>query len=87
MILPDHLPKPNQRPKPVILRPLTPPETPLGAQKRPAPDDLDGTQPAKRARIASTPNYSPGASRRLEEDGLVLLDGDGLMDEDIVVID
>ncbi|KAH9006577.1 hypothetical protein EDB86DRAFT_2874952 [Lactarius hatsudake] len=87
MILPDPLPKPNQRAKPAISRPLTPPETPLGAQKRPAPDDLDGTQPAKRARIASTSNHSPGTSRRLEEDGLVLLDGDGPMDEDIVVID
>ncbi|KAH9060572.1 hypothetical protein EDB87DRAFT_1615255 [Lactarius vividus] len=87
MILPDPLPKPNQRAKPVISRPLTPPETPLGAQKRPAPDDLDGTQPAKRARIALTSNHSPGTSRRLEEDGLVLLDGDGPMDEDIVVID
>ncbi|KAH9177780.1 hypothetical protein EDB89DRAFT_1439238 [Lactarius sanguifluus] len=87
MILPDPLPKPNQRAKPVISLPLTPPETPLGAQKRPAPDDLDGTQPAKRARIAPTSNHSPGTSRRLEEDGLVLLDGDGPMDEDIVVID
>ena len=87
MILPDPLPKPNQRPKPVIPRPLTPPETPLRAQKRPASDDLVGTQPVKRARIGLTPNHSPGTSRRLEEEGLVLLDGDGPMDEDIVVID
>jgi hypothetical protein len=77
MILPDPLPKPNQRAKPVIPRPLTPPPR---AQKRPAADDLDGT-PAKRARLASTPNNSPGTSRRLEEDGLILLD------DDIVVID
>ena len=81
MILPDPLPKPNQRPKPVIPRPLTPPATPLRAQKRPAADDLDGTQPAKRPRIDSAPNNSPGTSRRLEEDGLIILD------EDIVVID
>jgi hypothetical protein len=85
MIIPDPLPKPNQRAKPVISRLLTPQETPPRAQKRPASDDLVGTQPVKRARIASTPNHSPGTSRRLEDDGLILLDGDGSMD--IIVID
>jgi hypothetical protein len=87
MILPDPLPKPNQREKPVIPRPLTPPETPLRTQKRAASDDLVGTQPVKRARIASTSNHSPSTSRQLEEDGLVLLDRVGPMDEDVVVID
>lgn len=82
MILPDPLPRPNQRAKP---QPLTPPETPQRAQKRPASDDLVGSQPVKRARITSNPNHSPSTSRRLEEDGLILLDGDGSMD--IVVID
>ncbi|KAN0131930.1 hypothetical protein V8E53_010210 [Lactarius tabidus] len=85
MIIPDPLPKPNQRAKPVISRLLTPQETPPRAQKRPASDDLVGTQPVKRARIASTPNHSPDTSRRLEDDGLILLDGDGSMD--IIVID
>jgi len=51
---------------------------------------VDDAQPAKRARIATAlPNHSPSASRRLEEDGLVLLDRNGPIDEDldIVVID
>jgi len=52
---------------------------------------VDEAQPTKRARVAATPvpNYSPSASRRLEEDGLVLLDRNGPIDEDldIVVID
>ena len=81
MILPNPLPNPNKRAKPVAPRPPTPPATPLRVQKRPASDDLHGSTPAKRARIALTHNNSPGASRRLEEDGLILLD------EDIVVID
>ncbi len=87
MILPDPLPKPNQRGKPIISRPQTPPATSPRAPKRPASDDLEGNQPAKRARTGAISSYSPGTSRRLEEDGLVLLDGDGTMGEDIVVID
>jgi len=51
---------------------------------------MDEAQPAKRARIATTlPNHSPSSSRRLEEDGLLLLDGNRSIEEDvdIVVID
>lgn len=63
---------------------------PLRVQKRPAPDNVDEVQPAKRARITTPlPNHSPSKSRRLEEDGLILLDGNRSMDDDIdiVVID
>lgn len=90
MILPDPLPNPAKRPKLVIAQSSSPPSTPLRVQKRPAPDNADEVQPAKRARIA-TPlvKHSPSTSRRLEEDGLILLDGNRSMDDDIdiVVID
>jgi len=89
MILPSSLPEPSKRAKPVPQAP-SPPSTPLRVQKRPAPDSVDEAQPAKRARIVtSLPNHSPSASRRLEEDGLILLDRSGPMDPDvdIVVID
>jgi hypothetical protein len=90
MILPCPLPKPAKRPKLVISQPSSPPSTPLRVQKRPAPDNVDEVQPAKRARIATPlPNHSPSRSRRLEEDGLIFLDGNRSIDEDIdiVVID
>jgi hypothetical protein len=90
MILPSPLPKPAKRPKLVISQPSSPPSTPLRVQKRPAPDNVDEVQPAKRARITTPlPNHSPSKSRRLEEDGLILLDGNRSMDDDIdiVVID
>jgi hypothetical protein len=90
MTLPDPLPKPAKRPKLVISQPSSPPSTPLRVQKRPAPDNVDEVQPAKRARLANPlPNHSPSTSRRLEEDGLILLDGNRSMDDDIdiVVID
>jgi len=85
MIFPNPLPKPAKRAKPIVTRPSTPPPTPPRIQKRPAPDSLDEAQPAKRARTTTSLNES----RRLEEDGLVLLDGDGPVDGDvdIVVID
>lgn len=89
MILPSPLPKPGKRPKLVISQPSSP-STPLRAQKRSAPDSVDEVQPAKRARIATPlPNHSPSTSRRLEEEGLILLDGNRPMDDDIdiVVID
>jgi len=51
---------------------------------------VDEAQPVKRARIAtSLPNNSPSTSRRLEEDGLIMLDENRSMgdDIDIVVVD
>jgi len=92
MILPSPLPIPTKKAKPIISRSSSPPTTPVRVQKRPAPDGVDDAQPAKRARIVTAvPNHSPSASRRLEEDGFILLDGNGQMDEDddndIVVVD
>ena len=86
MILPNPLPKPAKRPKPVTPRSSTPPSTLTRIQKRPAPDSLDGAQPAKRARTAPGHNHSSSEFRRLEEDGLILLDGDGPVDEDIDIV-
>lgn len=87
MILPTPLPKPAKRVKPVISQPLSPPSTPLRVQKRPAPDSVDGAQPTKRARIANTASsHSPSTSRRLEEDGLILLDRNGPVEDDIIEV-
>jgi ubiquitin-like 1-activating enzyme E1 B len=90
MILPSPLPEPSKKAKPVVPQNSSPPSTPLRVQKRPAPDGVDGAQPTKRARlVTSVATHSPSAARRLEEDGLVLLDRNGPTDEDldIVVID
>jgi ubiquitin-like 1-activating enzyme E1 B len=90
MILPSPLPKPSKKAKPLALQHSSPPSTPLRVNKRPAPDGVDEAQPTKRARIiTSIPTSSPSAARRLEEDGLVLLDRNGPVNEDIdiVVID
>ena len=90
MILPSPLPEPPKRAKPVIPQRSSPPSTPLRVQKRPAPDSVDEAQPTKRARVVtSLPTHSPSAARRLEEEGLVLLDINGPKDDDIdiVVID
>jgi hypothetical protein len=90
MILPSPLPEPSKKAKPVIPQRSSPPSTPLRGQKRPAPDGVDEAQPTKRARaVTSISTSSPSAARRLEEDGLILLDRKGPMDEDIdiVVID
>jgi ubiquitin-like 1-activating enzyme E1 B len=91
MILPSPLPNPAKRAKPVISQASSPPpSTPLRVQKRPAPDNVDEAQPAKRARVDTSPSkLSRSTTRRLEEDGLILLDGNRTMDEDldIVVID
>ncbi|KAI9509329.1 hypothetical protein F5148DRAFT_1012509 [Russula earlei] len=87
MILPSPLPNPAKRVKPIL--PETSPQssTPQRAQKRPVPDGVDESQPTKRARIATIlPNHSPSKARRLEEDGLVLLDQPGRMDEDIDIV-
>jgi hypothetical protein len=61
----------------------------MRVQKRPAPDGVGEAHPAKRARLVTSVTNSPSAARRLEEDGLVLLDRNGPTDEDIdiVVID
>jgi hypothetical protein len=90
MILPSPLPEPSKKAKLVISQRSSPPSTPLRVQKRSAPDSLDEAQPTKRARVVtSISTSSPSAARRLEEDGLIMLDRNGPTDEDIdiVVID
>ncbi|PIL27288.1 hypothetical protein GSI_10435 [Ganoderma sinense ZZ0214-1] len=79
-ILPSPLPQPPRKEKP---RPATPaPPTPPVSKKRPAPDDdiqeLEGPS-AKRARVDGVEAtgalpFTPSKKRRLEEDGLILLD-------------
>jgi hypothetical protein len=86
LILPSPLPQPAKKAKPIAPRTCTPPPTPPRIQKRPAPDGLDGAQPTKRARVGTGQDHSLNESRRLEEDGLVLLDGDRPADEDVEIV-
>ncbi|KAI0353339.1 hypothetical protein OH77DRAFT_1407125 [Trametes cingulata] len=81
LILPSPLPKPPRREKP---RPATPPPAPppvLAGKKRAAPDDdeiQEVEEPsAKRARTAADVGgvpFTPSKKRRLEEDGLIMLE-------------
>lgn len=75
MILPSPLPKPPKVAKP-IAQGATPPSTP---RKRALDIDgvPDGAPPAKRAKPTKAPEVnlsSPSKKRRLEEDGLLILD-------------
>ncbi|KAG9311178.1 hypothetical protein JVU11DRAFT_8248 [Chiua virens] len=87
LMLPSSLPKPPFHP-----RPSTP--VPVPSRKRSAPDD-DVAEVAplpKRAKTngpSSTEFGSPGKKRRLEEDGLVMLDSaaDKMESEDVIEID
>ncbi|KZT21897.1 hypothetical protein NEOLEDRAFT_1072604 [Neolentinus lepideus HHB14362 ss-1] len=89
LILPSPLPDPPRKTKVSPPSPSTPPK------KRPAPDDEDVTElePAmKRLKTngASNPNlYTPTKKRRLEDDGLVLLDtpNEKVEDDDVIEID
>ncbi|TBU39389.1 hypothetical protein BD309DRAFT_1012010 [Dichomitus squalens] len=78
LVLPEPLPRPPRKERP---RPATPsPPTPSAAKKRPAPDDIEeiDAPPAKRGRMgadtASAVPFTPSKKRRLEEDGLIILD-------------
>ncbi|OJT14808.1 Ubiquitin-activating enzyme E1-like [Trametes pubescens] len=100
LILPSPLPAPPRREKP---RPATPPPAPppaLAGKKRSAPDDdiqeLDAPS-AKRSRTdAGTASgalpFTPSKKRRLEEDGLIMLENEGEKieedrDPDVIEID
>ncbi|KAI0047882.1 hypothetical protein FA95DRAFT_1540689 [Auriscalpium vulgare] len=91
LVLPSPLPQPAKKVKPIPPRPSTPP--PSASLKRPAPQDNDITseQPSKRARKADFGDnlqYSPSKKRRLEADGLVLLDAlNEKMEDDVIEID
>lgn len=93
LILPPVLPRPPFRP-----RVATPPPPPPPSRKRTAPDDdIAEVEPlAKKARTngASTSTSalevgSPSKRKRLEEDGLVMLESatDRMDDEDVIEID
>ncbi|KAJ7087251.1 hypothetical protein B0H15DRAFT_843243 [Mycena belliarum] len=92
-ILPDPLPRPPQRMK--VSPPA--PETPLRVSlKRSAPDDTGGDEiidlepTPKRPKLnaANMAIKSPSKKRRLDEDGLILMEGkDDKLDDDIIVID
>ncbi|KAH9950844.1 hypothetical protein B0H21DRAFT_863854, partial [Amylocystis lapponica] len=80
-ILPSPLPKPPRK-----VKPATP------TLKRSAPDDEELEPSAKRIKtngtVPSGPSYSPSKKKRLEEDGLLLLDhADEKMDDDVILID
>ncbi|RDX46452.1 hypothetical protein OH76DRAFT_1406967 [Lentinus brumalis] len=75
LILPSPLPKPPKKVKP---RAPTP-STPVSSKKRRLPDDIEEieTPAAKRSRIAADTGaapFTPSKKRRLEEDGLIMLD-------------
>ncbi|KAJ6536001.1 hypothetical protein DFH09DRAFT_1369518 [Mycena vulgaris] len=92
-ILPDPLPRPPRKVKPA--QPT--PETPLRlALKRAAPDDeggdgiidLEPTPKRPRLKVADEAIKSPSKKRRLDEDGLILMEGkDDVLDDDIIEID
>ncbi|TFK50549.1 hypothetical protein OE88DRAFT_1713030 [Heliocybe sulcata] len=89
LILPSPLPDPPRKVKVTVPPPSTPPK------KRAAPDDEEVTElePAmKRLKTNGTaePNlYTPSKKRRLEDDGLVLLEApnEKVEDDDIIEVD
>ncbi|TFK67769.1 hypothetical protein BDN72DRAFT_75610 [Pluteus cervinus] len=95
-VLPSPLPKPTQKSKPPPPRPVTPPPVRKVSLKRPHPepddDDIVEVGPAaKRVKQTGSANCdlpSPSKRRRLEEDGLVMMDSvqEKLEDDDDVII-
>ncbi|CCM03478.1 uncharacterized protein FIBRA_05611 [Fibroporia radiculosa] len=88
LILPSPLPMPARRPKPPA--PSTPPPT-LNL-KRSAPNDEEIEPSAKRLKTDKTTTdatpFSPSKKRKLEEDGLILLDdADDKLDVDVIEIE
>ncbi|KAF7356767.1 Uba2 [Mycena venus] len=92
-ILPHPLPRPPRK----IKAPPPMPETPMRVSlKRGAPDEggeeiIDLEPTPKRPRLKTTADEnikSPSKKRRLDEDGLILMEGkDDMLDDDIIVID
>ncbi|KAI0646080.1 hypothetical protein C8Q79DRAFT_960915 [Trametes meyenii] len=82
LILPSPLPAPPRREKPRPKTPSPPPPPVLAGKKRAAPDDevVEVDAPfAKRARTAGDVSagaipFTPSKKRRLEEDGLIMLE-------------
>ncbi|KAI0827190.1 hypothetical protein BC628DRAFT_1371359 [Trametes gibbosa] len=92
LILPSPLPMPPRREKVRLATPTPPPPPVLAGRKRAAPDDdieeIDAPS-AKRSRTDAGPPFSPSKRRRLEQDGLLMLDGaeDIAGDPDVIEID
>ncbi|KAI0718410.1 hypothetical protein C8T65DRAFT_638983 [Cerioporus squamosus] len=89
LILPSPLPKPPKKVKP---RAPTP-STPVSSKKRPAPDDVEeiDAPAAKRSKTvadAGAVPFTPSKKRRLDEDGLIMLDNaEEKIEEDSDVIE
>ncbi|KAG6820463.1 hypothetical protein H0H93_000217 [Arthromyces matolae] len=92
-ILPSPLPQPQRKPKlpPAESTPATPPRT---SRKRSLPIDMnsdviDLAPTPKRLKPTTTSNdlESPSKRRRLDQDGLLLVDGPGELLDDVIVID
>ncbi|KAI8970626.1 hypothetical protein BD414DRAFT_250378 [Trametes punicea] len=83
LILPSPLPTPPRRQKPRVTTPSPPPPPATAGKKRSAPDDeieeLDARsakrpRKAEEARGVAIMPFTPSKKRRLEEDGLIMLD-------------
>ncbi|KZT71220.1 hypothetical protein DAEQUDRAFT_688223 [Daedalea quercina L-15889] len=87
LILPSLLPMPPRKPKPAM--PSTPPRT---GTKRSAPEDDDIEPVAKRLKMngaapGPTP-FTPNKKKRLEDDGLIMLDNpDEPLEDDVILVD
>ncbi|KAG7439796.1 uncharacterized protein BT62DRAFT_976503 [Guyanagaster necrorhizus] len=82
-ILPSPLPKAPRKPKQAVI-----PDSPvkMSTLKRSAPTDDDVEPSAKRIKVDTL--SSPSKKQRLDEDGVILMDGvDDRLEDDIIVID
>ncbi|KAJ8082447.1 E1 ubiquitin-activating protein uba2 [Marasmius tenuissimus] len=86
-ILPDPLPRPPRKEKPSL--PPPPSTPPRASLKRSAPDDSDIVESEPSAkRMKADVLASPSKKRRLEEDGLVLMDSaTDVLDDNVIEID
>ncbi|KAH9923897.1 uncharacterized protein B0H18DRAFT_451862 [Fomitopsis serialis] len=88
LVLPSPLPTPPRKPK--LAMPSTPPPT---GTKRSAPDD-DKLEPAAKriktngAAPVPPPPFTPSKKKRLEDDGLIMLDTlDEPLEDDVILVD
>jgi len=87
LILPSPLPTPTRKPK--LAMPSTPPPT---GTKRSAPDDDELEPAAKRIKTnGAVPvplPFTPSKKKRLEDDGLIMLDAlDEPLEDDVILVD
>ncbi|KAG6853168.1 hypothetical protein C0991_006418 [Blastosporella zonata] len=90
-ILPSPLPQPLRKEK--VLSPPTPATPPRTSTKRALPIDIDSDiidlapTPKRPKPTVVRGEESPSKRRRLDEDGLLLMDGPGALLDDVIVID